>query len=157
MTKEEWEDYKKLSGEITNKLDNTGAYESWLIIQEYVDRCQEQNQELKKQLANNGIVRTCENCEWFGICPHSYKEYDYKNEREKLKKQLEELEEHSANAINKQVARGIDLVNQQKEFIKYLEDKIEEKVYVATCVVEYNNSVLPLKEILSKYKEIIGA
>ena len=29
----------------------------------------------------------------------------------------EELEEHSANAINKQVSRGVDLVNQQKEFI----------------------------------------
>ena len=48
MNKEEWEDYLKLASEITEKLDNTATYESWLIIQEYVDRCQEQNQKYKE-------------------------------------------------------------------------------------------------------------
>ena len=45
-------------------------------------------------------------------------------ENQKLKKDLKELEETSANAINKQVARGIDLVNQQKEFENWLENEI---------------------------------
>lgn len=51
------EDYKKLAGEITLKLDNTAEYESWLIIQDYVDRfldyitnLLEENKRLLKQL-----------------------------------------------------------------------------------------------------------
>ena len=48
MNKEEWEDYKNLSGQITEKLDNTSTYESWLIIQEYIDRCQQENQKYKE-------------------------------------------------------------------------------------------------------------
>lgn len=47
MTIEEWEDYKKLSGKITEKLDNTSTYESWLIIQEYIDRQQQENKKLR--------------------------------------------------------------------------------------------------------------
>lgn len=50
MNKEEWEDYKKLSGTITEKLDNTSTYESWLIIQEYIDRQQQENKQLKDKL-----------------------------------------------------------------------------------------------------------
>ena len=52
MNKEELEDYKKLSGEITEKLDNTAEYENWLIIQEYVDRLQhelEQERNIRKE------------------------------------------------------------------------------------------------------------
>ena len=45
---------------------------------------------------------------------------------------------------------------QQKEFINYLEDLIKHKRLNATCMFEYNNTVLPLKEILQKYKETIG-
>ena len=45
---------------------------------------------------------------------------------------------------------------QQQEFVKYLEDEIERKRLNATCMFEYNDTVLPLKEILQKYKEIIG-
>ena len=50
MNKEAWEDYLKLASEITEKLDNTATYESWLIIQEYVDRCQERNQKHKEAI-----------------------------------------------------------------------------------------------------------
>ena len=52
MNKEEWKDYKKLSGEITEKLDNTSTYESWLIIQEYIDRCQQKNKKYKIVIEN---------------------------------------------------------------------------------------------------------
>ena len=60
-----------------------------------------ENKQLKKLLANNGIISTCENCEEFGICPHSYREYDYKCELDKV-------------------------TIKQKEFIEYLE-KIKKK------------------------------
>lgn len=54
-------------------------------------------------------------------------------------------------------AHKYDLIqNQQKEFIKYLEDEIKHKSLNATCMFEYNDTVLPLKEILQEYRSIIG-
>lgn len=69
-------------------------------------------------------------------------------ENQELKKQLKELEESSANAINKQVARGIELVNQQNEFIEWLESMLVSELDVFTEV--------KICDVLSKYKEIIG-
>ena len=69
-------------------------------------------------------------------------------ENQELKKQLKELEEQSSNAINKQVARGIVLINQQKEFINYLKSMLENE--------KDNFSVARVKDVLLKYKEIIG-
>lgn len=98
--------------------------------------------------------------EWVGKDYIDYK-FEYKNnqkvikelfkENQELKKQLKELEESSANAINKQVARGIELVNQQKEFIEWLE-------YQVKLQEELNDNHLAtgFEEILSRYKEIIG-
>ena len=94
-------------------------------------------------------------------------------ENQKLKEQLKELEESSANAINKQVARGIELVNQQKEFIEWLEEKIkvtEDKLdkYDELIMqgeetdIEYYESMInkgifdAYKVCLSKYKNIVG-
>ena len=71
-------------------------------------------------------------------------------ENQILKKQLKELEEQSANAINKQVARSVDLVNQQKEFIEWLERESKEVIRDAG----YHQRIC--LEILDKYKEIIG-
>ena len=65
-----------------------------------------------------------------------------------LKKQLNDLEKQSAEAINKHVARGIELVNQQKEFIEYLEEMLDSD--------DDNFSVVRVRDVLSKYKEIIG-
>ena len=36
------EEYLKLAGEITEKLDNTAEYENWLTIQDYIDDLQSQ-------------------------------------------------------------------------------------------------------------------
>lgn len=49
MNKEEYKDYLKLSGKITEKLDNTATYENWLIIQEYIDRAQQKVEQLEKE------------------------------------------------------------------------------------------------------------
>ena len=73
---------------------------------------------------------------------------DLLKENQELKKQLKELEEQSSNAINKQVARGIVLINQQKEFINYLKSMLENE--------KDNFSVARVKDVLLKYKEIIG-
>ena len=52
--------------------------------------------------------------------------------------------------------RYYTMKNQQQEFIKYLEDEIKRKRLNATCIFEYNDTILPLEEILQKYKEMIG-
>ena len=82
-----------------------------------------ENKKLKKLLANYGIISTCENCEEFGICPHSYRENAYKCELDKV-------------------------TIQQKEFIEYLENMLENENDIF--------SVVRVKDVLSKYKEIIG-
>lgn len=48
MTEDMWEEYLKMSAEITEKLDNTAEYESWLIIQEYVDFAQQKYERYKE-------------------------------------------------------------------------------------------------------------
>lgn len=48
MTEDMWEEYLKMSAEITEKLDNTAEYESWLIIQEYIDFVQQKYERYKE-------------------------------------------------------------------------------------------------------------
>lgn len=106
-------------------------------------------------------------------------ELDYKNrmlekENQELKKQLEERTKMYLNAYK--YAQGMEnevitLNTQQKEFIKYLEDKIysiepkgtginynceydSEEDYV--MAMQEQSRLNTLKEILQKYKSIIG-
>lgn len=85
-------------------------------------------------------------------CPLCY----FKRKNQELKKQLKELEEQSSNAINKQVARGIVLINQQKEFIEWLESEIKACELTYDLIFNHNKEMEIYKEILSKYKEIVG-
>ena len=131
---------------------------------------QQENQELKLELSGyrQAILK---DKEMLGL----------KEENDKLKKQLEELEKENFNLreniyINKisfssegknikeliEMPTYEDLINQQKEFIEYLEDLIKQN----ETVVEVSKYGLPkncskllidfYKEILSKYKEIAG-
>lgn len=87
-------------------------------------------------------------------------------ENQELKKQVEEYQKDikDLDNQNKRAFENMQLnqlkvcnmIKQQKEFIKYLEDEIERKRKNATCMFEYNDTVLPLKEVLQEYKEIIG-
>lgn len=45
---------------------------------------------------------------------------------------------------------------QQKEFIKYLEDEIEGCELVCDLLFNHNKEMKIYKEVLQKYKEIIG-
>lgn len=104
-----------------------------------------ENQELKKKY-ENAVV-------------------DYETtmaEKNELKEQVEEYKDNY-NCLLKQkeqfeyiMSKQVDYQGQKKEFIKYLEDEIERKRKNATCMFEYYDTVLPLKEILQKYKSIIG-
>ena len=116
------EELSKLKEEITNLSKDVDMWNA-----KYNDMFDE-NRELKEILANNGIVSTCENCETFGVCPHSYREYDYKCELDKV-------------------------TIQQKEFIKWLEDYIN--LFDKKDIYEEGSCDM-LEEILQKYRSIIG-
>lgn len=110
-----------------------------------------QNARLKKQLliTENGFkASTDELCE-------------YAKENQELKSQLEEINKMIEKCgfvnIEQVMLNYCGLLSQQKEFIKYLEDLIKLKSLNATCMFEYNDTILPLKEILQKYRSIIGS
>ena len=112
------------------------------------------------EMSENQINKLWEYLSERNIKFHVLKDEDLKNENQELKKQLKELEEHSANAINKQVARGINLINQQKEFIEYLEDYIDvlknQQDGIDGLDIAEEHALMTLEEVLDKYKEISG-
>lgn len=102
------------------------------------------------------------------------KKHDYKKECEQLKKQLEEAQENiillKASKPMLEYKKALE-ENQQKEFIEYLENEIysiepkgtginynceydSEEDYINA--MEEQSKLNVFKEILSKYKEIIG-
>ena len=91
-------------------------------IQGYVEMIENENQELKKQVE------------------------DLFNENRNLRKKLENCMtfEDYKYTLNKK----IKLKTQQKEFIKYLEDMLDDENDIF--------SVVRVKDVLQKYKEIIG-
>lgn len=107
---------------IVMKLDNTSTYESWLIIDTYLERLEKENQELKKQLEE------CKNLLDKGLFNASF---PYRTGFDKGYKAGKET--------------------QQKEFVKYLEDKIN---FYKINTQGYSMGLV--EEVLQKYKEIIG-
>ena len=85
------EEIKEILQEVNKIIDNTSYNEDITYFEvshiskllDYITNLQQENEKLKEQLQNKGIIKTCENCEWFGTCPHSYREYDYKSRCEK--------------------------------------------------------------------------
>lgn len=83
---------------------------------------------------------------------------ELQQENQELKKQLQELEEQSVNAINKQVTKGIDLINREAEFMKWLKDSLDalemcDREFILT---NHKKEIKVYEDILGKYKEIIG-
>lgn len=93
---------------------------------------------------------------------------DLLKENQELKKQIDELNKQLENTINSYTEEHnmrhnsdliLDVLNtQKKEFIKYLKDEIEKATTNPyTKLSEYGmNRIHIYKEILQKYKEIIG-
>ena len=66
---------------------------------------------------------------------------------QKLKKQLEQYQEEVC-ILDMRTDENIKLINQQKEFINYLEDMLDDENDIF--------SVVRVKDVLQKYKSIIG-
>lgn len=147
ITKKFHDTYEKLASEYTYETrEDTKVFDinsnngklMYATVNEIVSPILEENQELKSQLKGT---------------THCFDE----EEHEKLKKQLEELKEEKQEWINLLAM----FKNQQKEFIKYLEEEISKWHYnYDSNTYEYELEEPPAEELLvsalSKYQEIIG-
>ncbi len=80
-------------------------------------------------------------------------------ENKELKKQLEEKENIACNwkdSCLENAGKMEILETQQKEFINYLEDEIHSCEAVSDLLFNSNKEMKVYKEILQKYREIIG-
>lgn len=159
MNKDELIDYCKEASQTISELD----YKNRILEKE--------NQELKKKYENT-VEKLSEQLE---LLTSKLDGYDLiTDERNQLKKQLEEkikigVADHKYSSQCED--KVITMKTQQKEFIKYLEDKIysiepkgtginfnceydSEEDYV--MAMQEQSRLNTLKEILQKYKSIIG-
>ncbi len=114
----------------------------------------------------NEDIKVSDFGEWVGKDYIDYK-FEYKNnqkliktlfeENQELKKQLEvgeeqynDLVEEKENLQEQLSSKTLQLETQQKEFIEYLENEINE------LTLSWRDASYIPEEILSKYKEIIG-
>lgn len=74
-----------------------------------------------------------------------------------LKKQLENKYKKVGTLTSELLyEENTKLINQQKEFVNYLEDEIQKKRGKATTLTSFTRNVVQLKHCLQKYKSIIG-
>lgn len=79
-------------------------------------------------------------------------------ENQELKKQVEDKTEdyrRMKDNFDSKVDVLTKIENQQKEFINYLLKEIENKRRKSTSLKAFERNVIPLKDVLQKYKEII--
>ena len=110
---------------------------------EYVKKLQQENKILRENAEHNDKV--VDKVNWENML--------LKKENQELKKQVEENKDKINWYENFEINKTIDKLrikhnNQQKEFINYLEDMLEDENDIF--------SVVRVKDVLSKYKEIIG-
>ena len=135
-------------------------------IQGYVEMIEEENQELELELSGyrQAILN---NKEMLGL---KEKNQELKKQNQVLKKQLENKYSKIGTLTNEVLyEENTKLINQQKEFIKYLKDEIYSIEPEGTSInynCEYDSEedyinamkeqsrLNTLKEILQKYKEI---
>ena len=85
------------------------------------------------------------------------KQLEYQNKE--LKKQVEETDRKlffTKNELDMRQKSIDNKLNQQKEFIKYLEDEIKSCELICDLIFNRNKEMKIYKEILQKYKKIIG-
>ena len=150
-----YQDYKQ------DKLMNASDFEKFCIQHcKDIDEILEENQELNKHLEvpETCNLKTLEDYKSYykdttreQILEDTYIEYcayvNLAHRYSELKKQLEQYQEEVC-ILDMRTDENIKLINQQKEFIKYLEDMLEDENDIF--------SVVRVKDVLSKYKEIIG-
>ena len=163
LKQQQFNELLKENQELKSKLE---LYENGVYFSSEADRKDRQIDKLKKKYENAvaDYEKTMFEKEQLNSLVNSCQE-----EIRQLKKQLEENKDKINWYENFEVNKTIDKLrlkhnNQQKEFIKYLEDKIKKiennhEHMVVDMFGSYDLNELDLnilKEILQKYKSIIG-
>lgn len=169
--KKQLENYKKLgfkhlqdqNVELNKKYENAVAdYETTMAEKEQlnslVNSCQEEIRQLKKQLEEWEHRLKCSK-EMLDIQGQKGN-YDYDEYMLGLYNGMEYIialfETREPNFISGKDVEFTNNKTQQKEFIKYLEDEIHSCEVVSDLLFNSNKEMKVYKEILQKYKEIIG-
>lgn len=146
--------FKKENQELKSQLAGT----THCFDEEEHNKLKKENQELKKQL-HEASLTIQEMTEQDIECPSNCEKL------RQLKKQLEEKENIACNWKDSclENAGKIEILEtQQKEFTKFLEDEIKELQKIKETELDYDilKDVIPqllvCKDVLQKYKEIIG-
>lgn len=148
--KENCQTVKKLLQENQELKEKLDKYENpkdlTLFAMWCIEKVKDENQELKLELSGyrQAILN---NKEMLGL----------KEQNDKLKKQLENKYKKVGTLTSELLyEENTKLINQQKEFIKWLEDEIQNKREKSTTLTAFIRNVVPLQQCLQKYKEIIG-
>ena len=148
--KENCQTVKKLLQENQELKEKLDKYENpkdlTLFAMWCTEKVKDENQELKLELSGyrQAILN---NKEMLGL----------KEQNDKLKKQLENKYKKVGTLTSELLyEENTKLINQQKEFIKWLEDEIQNKREKSTTLTAFIRNVVPLQQCLQKYKEIIG-
>lgn len=156
---------EKLKEEITNLSKDVDMWNA-----KYNDMFDE-NKRLKEALEAKSYCKYANKCDELDDCSReeyedmananvrlSVENYDLKEENQALKKQLENKYEKVGTLTGELLyEENTKLINQQKAFINYLESwkENEEYCYLASNPIDRCRKDI-YKEVLQKYKEIIG-
>ena len=161
------EEHNKLKEEITNLSKDVDMWNA-----KYNDMFDE-NKRLKEALETKSYCKYANKCnELYDCSIEEYEDmsianakldaenYDLKEENQTLKKQVEEIDRKlffNKNELDMRQKSIDNKLNQQKEFINYLETwkENEEYCYLASNPIDRCRKDI-YKEILQKYKSIIG-
>ena len=131
------------------------------IVDKTYEELEKQNQELKQLIKENTVLVEDENGNYQELNINPLK---IQQENQELKEQLEVGKEQyndlveEKEELQEQLSNSHQIKTQQKEFIEWLEDGIRtlEMLEETFILINYKNEIRIYKEILSKYKEIIG-
>lgn len=161
----------KENQELKEKLDKYENPEDMTLMMMWcTEKVKDENEKLKKHLK---VPKTCnlktlkdyksyyEDTTREQILEDTYIEYcayvNLAHRYSELKKQLENKYEKVGTLTSELLyEENKKLINQQKEFIKYLEDEIQSCEAVSDLLFNSNKEMKVYKEILQKYKSIIG-
>ena len=83
-------------------------------LEQKVEQLEKENKKLKKEVKEK-VIATCNTCEDYGICPHSYREYDLENIRKEAIEYINNNNHIDGCLIKWEVADLLNILNKGSE------------------------------------------
>ena len=83
-------------------------------LEQKVEQLEKENKKLKKAVKEK-VIATCNTCEDYGICPHSYREYDLENIRKEAIEYINNNNHIDGCLIKWEVADLLNILNKGSE------------------------------------------